>query len=94
MILIRQHQKKAHQKNISVSMVGAFYLIGKRNSMEDMISVWPNLYSPYINQQPTIDFCCCLGCRIRTNTYSCIMKRQNVHCTPRRSVDGYEEDLN
>uniref|UniRef100_A0A3Q7FFU2 PPM-type phosphatase domain-containing protein n=1 Tax=Solanum lycopersicum TaxID=4081 RepID=A0A3Q7FFU2_SOLLC len=40
----------------AVPVVGAISLIGRRNSMEDAISVWPNLCSPYINQHRPIDF--------------------------------------
>ncbi|XP_027771608.1 probable protein phosphatase 2C 75 [Solanum pennellii] len=39
-----------------VPVVGAISLIGRRSSMEDAISVWPNLCSPFINQHRPIDF--------------------------------------
>ncbi|KAK4734415.1 hypothetical protein R3W88_008676 [Solanum pinnatisectum] len=39
-----------------VPLVGAISLIGRRSSMEDAISVWPNLCSPYINKHRPIDF--------------------------------------
>ncbi|XP_010317460.2 probable protein phosphatase 2C 75 [Solanum lycopersicum] len=40
----------------AVPLFGAISLIGRRSSMEDAISVWPNLCSPYINQHRPIDF--------------------------------------
>lgn len=39
-----------------VPVVGAISIPGRRSSMEDAISVWPNLCSPYLNQHRPIDF--------------------------------------